>query len=291
MQPPTLQNVRIRSVTDAFAVFNGVARAVLPLIVRRLDPEERRAIAPGNVYVWEERLGGTSASGEFSGMERWTDGMGWGPSRVRDGFLFYHQRETDPSETGEDSVAPSTPWSQMIRVYSASRTSPLTEEERLIKQTYSVLVSLPEDKLIVRKWHLTAYFSQETLNSLATLDTIAGVGDVAVPSGWFRSARAGTRRGNRDSRAHVQIPITSSTAGRSGATSSSSQPNRQSPSSSSSSHSPDASPNRGDVSIAVGDQLAPLECLYVMSYPRRDPADEQLLMRFSRIPRALSGSS
>jgi hypothetical protein len=82
MQRPTLQNVRIRSTRDALAVFNGVARNVLPLITRRLDAEERRAIVPGNVYVWEER--GANSESSAIGMERWTDGMGWGPSRVRD---------------------------------------------------------------------------------------------------------------------------------------------------------------------------------------------------------------
>lgn len=35
-----------------------------------------------------------------------------------------------------------------------------------------------------------AYFSQTTLDSLGTIDSIPGVGDVHVPEGWFRSARA-----------------------------------------------------------------------------------------------------
>jgi hypothetical protein len=52
MQRPTLQGVRIRSTRDALQVFNGVATNRLPLITRRLDAEERRAIIPGNVYVW-----------------------------------------------------------------------------------------------------------------------------------------------------------------------------------------------------------------------------------------------
>ena len=82
MQTPTLKNVRIRSTRDALHVFYGVARNALPLITRRLDAEERRAIVPGNVYVWEERGANTESTG--IGMERWTDGMGWGPSRVRD---------------------------------------------------------------------------------------------------------------------------------------------------------------------------------------------------------------
>ena len=74
-QPPTLKNVTIRSTRDALQVFSGVARNALPLITRRLDSEERLAIAPGNVYVWEERGPYTSP-----GLERWTDGMGGGPA-------------------------------------------------------------------------------------------------------------------------------------------------------------------------------------------------------------------
>lgn len=69
MQRPTLENVRIRSTRDALHVFHGVARNVLPLITRRLDADERRAIVAGNVYVWEERNVSTENIGV--GMERW----------------------------------------------------------------------------------------------------------------------------------------------------------------------------------------------------------------------------
>ena len=92
MQSPTLRDVKIRSTRDALLVFNAVAHNQLPLITRRLDAEERRAIVPGNVYVWEERGANTESTG--IGMERWTDGMGWGPSRVRDvsPFPFSHHK-------------------------------------------------------------------------------------------------------------------------------------------------------------------------------------------------------
>ena len=70
MQHPSLQNVRIRSTRDALHVFYAVARNVIPLITRRLDAEERRAIVPGNVYVWEERSANSEATG--LGMERWS---------------------------------------------------------------------------------------------------------------------------------------------------------------------------------------------------------------------------
>jgi hypothetical protein len=52
MQQPTLRNIRIRSTRDALQVLHGVAMNRLPLVTRRLDAEERRAIAPGNIYVW-----------------------------------------------------------------------------------------------------------------------------------------------------------------------------------------------------------------------------------------------
>lgn len=70
MQQPTLQNVRVRSTRDALQIFYAVARRSLPLITRRLDAEERRAIVPGNVYVWEERSANSEATG--LGMERWS---------------------------------------------------------------------------------------------------------------------------------------------------------------------------------------------------------------------------
>ena len=82
MQQPTLTNVRIRSTRDAHQIFYAVARGLLPITIRRLDSEERRAIIPGNVYVWEERGASSEATG--LGIERWTDGMRWSPSRVRD---------------------------------------------------------------------------------------------------------------------------------------------------------------------------------------------------------------
>lgn len=69
MQQPTLQNVRVRTTRDALLIFFAVARRVLPMITRRLDAEERRAIVPGNVYIWEERCANAEVTG--LGMERW----------------------------------------------------------------------------------------------------------------------------------------------------------------------------------------------------------------------------
>jgi hypothetical protein len=101
-QQPTLQNVRIRTAQDALQVFYAVARNVLTLLTRRLDADERKAIRSGNVYIWEDRSASTLDNGGIT-MERWyawrlarcltftscrspvrTDGMSWGPSRIRE---------------------------------------------------------------------------------------------------------------------------------------------------------------------------------------------------------------
>ncbi|KAG2138529.1 Gti1/Pac2 family-domain-containing protein [Suillus clintonianus] len=267
MQQPSLQNVRIRSTRDALHIFHAVARNALPLTTRRLDAEERRAISPGNVYVWEERSANSEATG--LGMERWTDGMGWGPSRVRDEFLFYQQKECD---VNDDPGSSGTPWAQMISMYPSSRARATGDSERLIKQTYSVRVSLPDDRArgITRKWHLTAYFSQQKLDRLNTIDNIPGVGDVPVPDGWFRSARrdAKTRRDDDLPKSVVakqlpQFPMEGIL------------PNINPAQSGPATPSPRISPSH------LSEQLVPLEYLQGLAYPRREPIDEQFLQRFS----------
>ncbi|KAJ7237313.1 Gti1/Pac2 family-domain-containing protein [Mycena haematopus] len=302
MQQPTLRNVRIRSPRDAIAVFHGVARNILPLITRRLDAEERLCISAGTVFVWEENAN-SEATG--LGMERWTDGMGWGPSRQPHfwDFLFYHQKE---SADVQEPINPITPWAQMMRkrasripgsTYSQSTSRKTAESQRLIKQTYSVLLTLPKDQPsgTVRKWHLTAYFNQETLNELQTIDELRYL-DVPVPDGWFRSARATkARRENRTIAEHGQSSE--------GIISSPTSPN---PDHSTTFPTPVAQTRyRGQVStlntafastgppssprhpafmapLTPTGRLVPLEYLQNTSQKnRRDPMDEQFLRRFA----------
>jgi hypothetical protein len=102
MQRPTCTRLRVRSPLDAQTIFHAVSLGILPMVARRLDTEERRDIHSGCVFVWEERGANAEATGVRSswsrlgreqleltrfaqlGIERWTDGIRWGPSRVRD---------------------------------------------------------------------------------------------------------------------------------------------------------------------------------------------------------------
>ncbi|KAJ6594462.1 Gti1/Pac2 family-domain-containing protein [Mycena capillaripes] len=193
IQRPTCEGIRVRTPADAHVIFHGVALGILPMITRRLDTEERRAIASGCVFVWEER-GGPNTEPMGLGIERWTDSIRWGPSRVREEFLFYHEKDPDPIDIdlSYDSDAAYVPFI----LFRASRYGPVhvLMRENLIKQTYSVFVETTSGR---RKWHLIAYFTQDTVDYLRTVDDLPYLACIKVPAGVYKSARSakGPRRG------------------------------------------------------------------------------------------------
>ncbi|KAF5380228.1 hypothetical protein D9757_008227 [Collybiopsis confluens] len=192
MQRPTCTMLRVRSPSDAHVIFHAVSLNLLPIVARRLDTEERRAISSGCVFVWEERGSGSSESAGI-GIERWTDSIRWGPSRVKDEFLYYHEKEPEAADL--DLVA------ELDGPLSAHHYSRGLYRENLIKQTYSVFVETPRGR---RKWHLIAYFTQESLEYLHNIDDIPGLANLQVPSGKYKSARSG--KGPRPSFGYDPLP-------------------------------------------------------------------------------------
>ncbi|KAJ7049677.1 hypothetical protein C8F01DRAFT_1181515 [Mycena amicta] len=173
-QQPTCTNLRVRSVVDAHKIFFAIRQGRLRMVTRRLDADERAALRTGCVYAWEERSQNADITG--IGIERFTEGKRWSASRVRDEFLFYYEKYVGPSDsngTTSTSVPPPQGW------------------EQLVKQTYSVFVETPRGR---RKWHLTAYFTQPTVDHLGTVDDLDGVGNVQVPPNLFSTTRIGRRR-------------------------------------------------------------------------------------------------
>ena len=55
MLQPTYRNLYVRNVHDAQVVLHAVWTDRLRMTPRRLDDEERQALRPGDIYVWEER--------------------------------------------------------------------------------------------------------------------------------------------------------------------------------------------------------------------------------------------
>lgn len=82
-QQPTLTDIYVRSVRDAEIIIHAVACKYLPMVIRRLTDEERLALRPGCIYVWEERRSNhLPVTGQE--IQRFTEGRSWGPSRARD---------------------------------------------------------------------------------------------------------------------------------------------------------------------------------------------------------------
>ncbi|KAL4078190.1 Gti1/Pac2 family-domain-containing protein [Scleroderma yunnanense] len=184
-QKPTCTNVRIRSTRDAHKIFYAVQLRLLPMITRRLDADERLSLCSGCVYAWEERGPHTEITG--LGIERFTEGRRWSPSRVRDEFLFYYEKYTPPTDSSHSGP---------------SDKQPPRDWDPLVKQTYSVWVETEKGR---RKWHLTAYFTQATVDQLGTIDDNSHVAELVVPEGTFQSTRVSKSRKGEDSRVRSDV--------------------------------------------------------------------------------------
>ncbi|KAJ7502382.1 Gti1/Pac2 family-domain-containing protein [Mycena galericulata] len=285
MQSPTCSNLRIRSPSDVRIVFHAVLLDILPMVTRRLDSEERSLIGPGQVFVFEER--GTQAEITGVGIERWTDGIRWGPSRVREGFLFYHEKP--PSHY----VFPGG-------IYPLHRQH--ASQELLIKQTYTAFVDTPHGQ---RKWHLIAYFTEESVDRLNSIDDYPILSSLNVPHGKYKSARSVKGRPDHifnpddsaDSGEFSHLQYVAYDPGSVSSRSSRSTPSPRYPPRSLTWNGPtsdrgdsrrqaEAGPHKRGMSLPESElgSLAPLEYLETMTPPRRHPVDETALKLFKAGP-------
>ncbi|KAH9946954.1 hypothetical protein B0H21DRAFT_741013 [Amylocystis lapponica] len=274
MQSPTCTNIRIRSVKDAEIILHGVSTGLLPMVTHRLDEEERMALVSGCIYVWEERPNNPlEATGQE--IQRFTEGRSWGPSRARDDFLLYYEKEG----TSRSSIV---------------QRNSIPGSSGLIKQTYSVFVDSPRN---TRKWHLNAYYTQETLETLLTVDEIPVLRSLRVPEGHYVCARTSGAR--RALRARGAVPTNEIGATR---TSTLSSPNLHSDTTTSTTTfmtsprddrpSPTLGPRLGPATFFMATprdsakiHLAPLEYLQNIPPKPRDPVDDEVLRCLSRSTR------
>ncbi|KAJ3509028.1 hypothetical protein NLJ89_g5440 [Agrocybe chaxingu] len=158
MQQPTCSNMRIRSTADAHKIFAAIQQNILSMVTRRLDADERLALRSGCIYAWEE--------------QRPTQR----DNRPRNRTLHRGQALVALAASGMNT--------------SAERQPP-RDWDPLVKQTYSVWVDTEKGR---RKWHLTAYFTQATIDQLGTVDDDMRLRNVIVADGMFKSTRVGKSR-------------------------------------------------------------------------------------------------
>src|SRR5258708_345641 len=166
-------------------------------------------IRSGSVFVWEE-------SDDDTGLRRWTDGLLWSASRMREVCLslvllalmttmFPSYSHSFSMRQGRSTLGKLglAPLKSFILQYgltpNLSSSYPSSNVPGLVKQTYSAIVTLPSSDVPpgmtpIRKWHLTAYFEHDDLPSLLTIDTDQDLSNITVPSGVFRSGKSRTRQ-------------------------------------------------------------------------------------------------
>ncbi|EJD38685.1 hypothetical protein AURDEDRAFT_187648 [Auricularia subglabra TFB-10046 SS5] len=291
----TSSGTKVATPDDAKLLVHAVVLGVLPKIQWRLSAEERRDIRPGDVFVWEDHAANADSGG--ASLERWTDGRHWGPSRMRDEFLFYYERENenddlgytrDPGTSRMISVDPSR-YMQRDQMPSGPRAPALPlnangalNPNRLIKQAYSVIVLTSGQP---SKWHMTTYFTKASLAKLRSVRDHPSLRSLHVPDGqyiFFKSYKA-----QMASRAQPLSPSTlsSSSTLASSPTASSSHSVPALPGLASVITSPThtaRSPPPGPVSRYATPGLPSPTDLLPKGYPRRLPEDQRAIQAFQR---------
>lgn len=74
----------ILTLQDALLVLEATRLNMLPKVKHRLNDVERKHIAAGSVFAWNETE---------CGMKRWTDGKNWLASKVKGPFLTYQEHD------------------------------------------------------------------------------------------------------------------------------------------------------------------------------------------------------
>ncbi|KAL4078189.1 Gti1/Pac2 family-domain-containing protein [Scleroderma yunnanense] len=277
MQRPTCTRLRVRSPQDAQVIFHAVALGVLPMVTRRLDAEERRAISSGSVYVWEERGPNPEATG--LGIERWTDGKRWGPSRVRDQrlmtwlqeFLFYQEKDPEPIDVDMNSDSDTT----------TALVPAIVFHRELDTNLFRLRRNPPWSSEVASYWNGTvtvAYFTSDSVDYLRTVSDTSELASLEVPPGKYRSARHNTSRSGRTAREEqATYPVVHM---------------QYAPYLSPARLSHDAHHNVGLPKVVPGDNhqhldstrngkiLAPLVYLQNLPPPKRHSVDEEALMSF-----------
>ncbi|KAH7094080.1 Gti1/Pac2 family-domain-containing protein [Auriculariales sp. MPI-PUGE-AT-0066] len=202
--PVTCSGLKFATPDDAKLVVHAVRKGLLPACSQRLTQGERNDIRPGDVYVWTGRAADAEAG--TPALERWTDGYQWGPSRMKDEFLFYHEKRSSSSAGTSGarivSVDPARySGGSMHRVRTMSPEDPRpppppqpdhgpVDPTQLIKQSYSVICD--PQSANPEHWHLTTYFTSGSIGLLQSVRSghVACLVNLTFPADrykWFKA--------------------------------------------------------------------------------------------------------
>lgn len=137
---------------DALMLIQACVRGSLHFAQRRPTLSERPSVAQsGHVFIYEEKA---------SGIQRWSDGRHWSPSRVLGEFLIYGEKLTAPHEShavGSDNEPRpeedgAEGWHR--RLYGPLARSFHFQPQSLVKKT----IKVKDTAHFGTRWHLISYY-------------------------------------------------------------------------------------------------------------------------------------
>lgn len=162
----------VETSNDARSLIQACLQGALCLVRRRPTSSERSSVAQsGHIFIYEEKA---------SGIQRWTDGRHWSPSRILGEFLIYGERKTLPGPShitntvNEPLLAEGgAEWRQRLDAPLArSFDSP---PEGLVKKTISI-----RDAGTI--WHLVSYY--RPIDVLQGRLPTPSMNQILVPRSW-----------------------------------------------------------------------------------------------------------
>ncbi|KAK5310099.1 Global transcription regulator sge1, partial [Exophiala xenobiotica] len=137
---------------DAVMLIQACVRGSLQVIKRRPTSSERPSVAQGGqIFIYEEKS---------SGIQRWTDGRHWSPSRVLGEFLIYGERsaaqnQSHNTETDKPPLLVKNGWDDgHQRLYGPLVNFKHIEPESLIKK----IITVKSSDNFGAIWHLVSYY-------------------------------------------------------------------------------------------------------------------------------------
>lgn len=150
LQPTYVGVIETRD--DAVALIQACLRGSLHVVRRRPTSSERPSVAQsGHVFIYEEKA---------SGIQRWTDGRRWSPSRVSGAFFIYGEQSSLPDrsptvETKMQTVLVQDGPDGWPRVLYGPLTKSLQcNPDSLVKKT----IRVTDDGNAGAIWHVVSYY-------------------------------------------------------------------------------------------------------------------------------------
>ncbi|KAL7750592.1 Gluconate transport-inducing protein [Sorochytrium milnesiophthora] len=108
---------------DALLLIEACRQGILNPVRKRLSDADRNRIAPGHIYVFDEKE---------SGIKRWSDGRLWSSSRMRGCFLVYVELRNETEAGGFNPKRISTSHGGLLRKKAMSVSTTAGERIRLV---------------------------------------------------------------------------------------------------------------------------------------------------------------